>query len=350
MAAPSALFLIPGRHLPSSRVRVLQYLPLLERDGWRATVRSCLDGAAPDARDSRPWYDGALVLAQLHQRFYAALTAGRYDVVYIERELVPRITPVPEQMVRMLNRTVIFDFDDAIFLPYENEPVNPVGTVVGLSRTVITGNEYLGEWALRHNDNVWVLPSAIDCDRFTPRTGIGDGRLLVWSGLSRHLDELRPIVPSLQQTAAKYPGLRLRVVSDRPPRFDLGIPVEFVPWTPETEITALQTADIGIMPLKDDDWTKGKAGYKVLQYMACGLATISAPYGVIPDVTDAGTCGLPAQDVEEWNDSLDRLVGDAELRRLMGEEARRRVEDIYSVKAIYPRWRDVLESTREGVK
>ncbi len=348
MRSPSALFLVQGLHHPSTRVRVLQYLPQLRRDGWTTTVRACLGAGASDAAERRPWWDGAAVLAQFHQRFYAAITAGCYDVVYIERELVPRFTPLAEQLVGMLNRNVIFDFDDSIFLPYADRTVNPVATVAALARMVITGNEYLGEWALKHNENVWVLSSPVDCDHFRPRSAPGDGKLLVWAGQSRHLHELKPIRRALEETARRHPGLSLRVVCDRAPDFDCGVPVEHVPWSPATEVEAIRGADIGIMPLVDDEWTKGKAGYKVLQYMACGLATVSAPYGVIPDVTDAGVCGLPAQDHEEWCDSLGRLVGDAELRHLMGVQARKRCEDIYSLKALYPRWKDVLETTRAG--
>jgi len=289
-----------------------------------------------------------VLAAQVHQRFYAALTAAKWDVVFIEREMVPRLTPLPEQLVRLLNRNIIFDFDDSIHLPYAHLPVNPVGTVVSLCKTVITGNEFLGEWALRHNDNVWVLSTPVDTDRYVPRAGTaGDGRTLVWSGQSRHFNELPPIRPALQRLAEKYPGLNLRIISDAPPVDDLGIPTEYVPWSPLAEVEAVRTADIGIMPLLDDDWTSGKAGFKVLQYMACGLPSVSAPYGVIPDVIDAGVCGLPAQDVEEWIDSLDRLIRDREIRQLMGKGARQRVEDIYSLKVLYPRWKDVLETVAQ---
>ncbi len=148
---------------------------------------------------------------------------------------------------------------------------------------------------------------------------------------------------ALQWARTKWPDLVLRIVCDRPPPFDCGAPVEFIPWTPEVEVEAVRTADIGLMPLPNDEWTSGKCGYKVLQYMACGLPSISAPYGIISDMIDAGTCGLAAQDTEEWQDGFERLIDDKELRRLVGETARYRAETIYSLKAVYPRWRDVLE-------
>ena len=209
-------------------------------------------------------------------------------------------------------------------------------------RTVITGNEYLGEWALRHNDNVWVLPSPIDSDRFTPRSALGDGRLLVWSGLSRHLDDLLPIRPALRHLAGKYPGLTLRVISDAAPREDLGVPVQFVRWSPETEVEALRACDIGIMPLKDDDWTKGKAGFKVLQYMAAGLPVVANPVGVHSEMIVPGVNGLLPVSEDEWIESVRFLATEPDLRAEMGRASRRRAQADYSVSAWADRWADLI--------
>ena len=341
----SALFLLPARNTPSARFRVQQYLPLLRADGWTVRECCCVPSAEPPTQNGlvRGVLDGLSTVARLPNRLMAALRAPFYDVVFIERELLPPFTPATEEFVRLLNRTVVFDFDDSIHLRYADRDVNPVAIVVGMANTVITGNEFLGEWALRHNDNVWVLPTPVDTDRYTPENVLGDGKTLVWTGTSSNLGTLAATRDALVETAKRHPGLRLRIVCDRAPDFDVGCPVEFVPWSPVSEVAAVRTADIGIMPLPDNDWTNGKCGYKVMQYMACGLPSIAAPYGVIPDVIDAGKCGLPAQDTEEWTEALDKLVGDAELRKIAGDAARRRAEDIYSIKAIYPRWRDVLE-------
>lgn len=341
----SALFLLPARNTPSSRFRVLQYLPRLQADGWSVSVRACVPSAEPPRQNGllRSIAQGFATVARLPNRVSAVLSAPAYDVVFIERELLPPFTPATEEFVRLLNRNIVFDFDDAIHVRYADRDVNPVASVVAMAKTVIAGNEFLGEWALRHNDNVWVLPTPVDTDRFTPERVRGDGKLLVWTGTSSNLDTLKLVAPALTELAKKYPRLRLRVVSDRRPDFPLGVPVEFVPWSPTSEVEAVRSADIGIMPLPESEWTLGKCGYKVLQYMACGLPSIAAPYGVIADVIDAGRCGLPAQDTAEWIEALDRFVGDAELRELAGREARRRAEEIYSLQAIYPRWRDVLE-------
>lgn len=351
MAKKRALFLTSGRWVPSSRFRVLQFLPQLQRDGWTTTVAPCVPNKYASHHDypGGPAIDAALTLAKLHSRFWSSLRAPFYDLVYVERELIPYLTPTPEEFIRLLNPNLIFDFDDAIFLRYADREVNPVATVVKLSKTVIAGNEFLGEWALRHNDNVWVLPTAVDTDRYTPRKDSpGNGRTLVWTGSSSNLVNLDLVRPALQLAVERWPDLTLRIICDRPPEGEFACRLEYVPWSPEVEVEAVRTADIGIMPLPNEEWTHGKCGYKVLQYMACGLATMSAPYGIIPDVIDAGTAGIAAQDTEEWMDGFERLIEDRELRLLLGQAARDRVDSIYSVKAVYPRWRDVLEMMVEN--
>ncbi len=321
----------------------MQYLPRLHADGWRTAVSAC--SPASDVQRNGPLgavRRGLATAAQIPNRLWAALRAPAYDLVFILREVLPQFTPAAEEFVRLLNRTVIFDFDDAVHLNYADRDVNPLAGAVSIARTVITANEFLGEWALRHNDNVWVLPTPIDTDRFKPDPAKGDGQLLVWSGHSSGLADLKFVRDALIHTRKKYKDLTLRIVCDRKPDFDIGIPIQFVPWSPGIEVDAVRSADIGIMPMADDEWTKGKSGYKLLQYMACGLPSIAAPWGVISDVIDAGRCGLPAQDTEEWIEALDKFVGEASLREMAGKEARRRAEEIYSINAIYPRWRDVL--------
>src|SRR5262245_49164692 len=164
MAKKRVLFLTSGRQVPSSRFRILHYLPMLQKDGWETTVLPCV----PNKYASRQDYpggivaDGILLLAKLQSRIISALRAAFYDVVYVERELIPWLTPLPEEFVKLMNPNIVFDFDDAIYLRYQDAAANPVAAAVKLAKTVIAGNEFLGEWALRHNDNVWVLPTAID--------------------------------------------------------------------------------------------------------------------------------------------------------------------------------------------
>jgi glycosyltransferase involved in cell wall biosynthesis len=348
MKEKSVLFLTSGRRAPSSRFRVLQYVDLLRADGWTATVAPC----RPDKFASHHEWpggfiaDGALTVAKVASRLFSALKASTHEIVYLERELIPYVCPEPEQFVRLLNPTLIFDFDDAIYLNYPAEN-NPIPTVLQMAEAVIAGNEILGTWAIRHTDRVWVLPTPVDTDRYAMREVEGDGTLLVWTGSSSNLKYLEAIGPALAATRKRHPGVVLRVVCDRRPATDLGVPVEFVKWSEDVEVESVRTADIGLMPLDNDEWCLGKCGYKLLQYMSCGLASVASPWGIVSDMLDAGRCGLPAQDLEEWVENLDLLIRDAELRRSIGASARDHAERIYSRHVLYPRWREVLESVRE---
>jgi len=349
MKERSVLFLTSGRKFPSSRFRVLQYVDLLREDGWTATVAPCL----PDKFASRhDWpggfvADGLLTAAKVASRLWSALKAPGHEIVYFERELIPYVCPEPEQFVRLLNRSIVFDFDDAVYLNYPAED-NPIPALLKMSEAVIAGNEILGTWAISHTDRVWVLPTAIDTDRYAMREPAGDGRRLVWTGSAGNLKYLEAIAPALAETAKAHPGLILRVICDKPPSKDVGVPVEFVRWSEEVEVEAVRTADIGLMPLANDEWCLGKCGYKLLQYMSCGLPSVASPWGIVSDMLDAGRCGLPAQDLEEWASNLDLLIRNPEYRREIGASARDHAERIYSRRVMYPRWKEVLESVRES--
>ena len=349
MKERSVLFLTSGRQAPSSRFRVLQYVDLLRADGWTATVAPCL----PDKFASHHEWpggivaDGLLTAAKVASRLWSALRAATHEIVYIERELIPYVCPEPEQFVRLLNRSIIFDFDDAVYLNYPAED-NPIPSLLKMSEAVIAGNEILGTWAISHTDRVWVLPTAIDTDRYAMREPGTAGNRLVWTGSSSNLKYLESIAPALADTSKQHPDARLRVVCDRPPSKDLGMPVEYVRWSEEIEVEAVRTADIGLMPLANDEWCLGKCGYKLLQYMSCGLASVASPWGIVSDMLDAGRCGLPAQDLEEWTSNLDILINEAKFRAEIGASARDHAERIYSRRVMYPRWREVIESVRDS--
>jgi glycosyltransferase involved in cell wall biosynthesis len=349
MKERSVLFLTSGRRAPSSRFRVLQYIDLLRADGWTATVAPCLPDKFASHHDWPGGFlaDGVLTAAKVASRLWSALKAPGHEIVYIERELIPYVCPEPEQFVRLLNPSIIFDFDDAVYLNYPAEN-NPIPHLLKMSEAVIAGNEILGTWAISHTDRVWVLPTPVDTDRYAMREPVGDGRILVWTGSRSNLKYLEAIAPALAATAKLHPGLTLRVVCDRPPTKDLGIPVEFVRWSEEIEVEAVRTADIGLMPLANDEWCLGKCGYKLLQYMSCGLPSVASPWGIVSDMLDAGRCGLPAQDLDEWASNLDLLVRETDYRREIGLSARDHAERIYSLRVMYPRWKEVLESVRDA--
>jgi glycosyltransferase involved in cell wall biosynthesis len=138
---------------------------------------------------------------------------------------------------------------------------------------------------------------------------------------------------ALRRLAQRRPGLRLVVVSERAPA-SFAAPIEFRPWSKETEAAALAACDVGIMPLDDDDWTRGKGGFKLLQYMAAGLPTVASPVGVNREITVEGETGYLASTTGEWEERIERLLGDADLRERLGLAGRRRVEENYAMPII----------------
>ena len=317
MSKPKILFLTSGRDVPSSRFRVLQYLPKLREVAIPGVspCRPTKDRTHLDFRfGGRPF--GAMIgAAKLFSRLTAICRAPLHDLVYIERELLVRWTPKLEKLAMAMAPKSIFDFDDAIYLRHPDA----VAAICARATRVVVGNETLAAWARKHTDRVSVIPTAIDTARYTP--GARDGKTVVWTGSAENLKYLAAIRSRIKQP--------LRVVCNRKPDFDC----EYVPWSPATEVEALRTAAVGIMPLPDDEWTRGKCGFKLLQYMACGLPGVASPVGVNAEIVgETGVIG------EDWE------AGIAKALSMDGAAARARIEERYSVNAVFPRWWDVIRS------
>jgi glycosyltransferase involved in cell wall biosynthesis len=201
-----------------------------------------------------------------------------------------------------------------------------------MSTAVVVGNVHLAEFARRYNANVTVVPSSIDTERYRPRAGRmnGNGRPLVigWMGSSTTQRFLEEFAPVLRRIADRHP-IEVRVVSDHPPSLE-GLPLTWHRWSDATEAAELADFDIGIMPLPDTPWTRGKCAMKALQYMGMAVPTICSPVGVNSDVIRHGENGLLASSTEDWVEAVGELVGDRDLRARLGEAGRRTVESEYS--------------------
>ena len=339
------LFLGSGDRVPSCRFRVLQLVPHLRAAGHRCTV-AC---SFPQKYDSlewlgfRPsqWLKRAVRYAHLWRTRVA-----RYDAVILERELFHDPTWDMERRFRKAAGTLVLDVDDAVFL---NHP-EKFPHLVEMSDLVIAGNRHLADWLAPLSDRVVVIPTCVDLDAYQPRPAAcaANRPVIGWMGTAGNVAYLDVAVPALSSLARRY-DFELRVIAgdrgvlDRLP-LD-GVDVRFVRWNPATEAIDIQDFDIGLMPLTDDDWSRYKCGLKLLQYMAVGVPGVASPVGVNAEIIESGKNGFLARTPEEWESSLSRLLADAQLRRDLGQAARKTVEDRYSIAANLPRWIAAVEET-----
>jgi glycosyltransferase involved in cell wall biosynthesis len=335
---------------PASRFRVEQFLPLLERAGWTVSLRT--------QHPARPWDSPYRGLARaLHRRvrmrarrlrrLHDIGAASAYDVVLLNRDLLGGRAEYEDELFRR-NPRVLFDFDDAIHLG-RNEA--HVAGICARAAWVTAGNEGLAEFARRHTDRVTVLPTVVDTDACVVRREHDrEGRRVRvgWVGSDRSIRET--LLPHLEMLARLRDelGFELVVVSKPKPELPRTLgPWQFVEWSPETEARIAELFDVGVMPLVDEPFQRGKCGCKLLQYMAAGLPAVASPVGVNERILADGR-GLLAASAGDWRDTLAALVADAGLRGALGEAGRTFVERDYSLRGWFPVLEEILARVAGG--
>lgn len=340
---------------PGQRFRIEQWEPLLAERGVEITY-------APFETESlrRVLYasGGSLgkiseVIKALGRRRRELKAVSDFDLVYLLREAALLGPAWFERRIHRSGVPMIFDFDDAVFVSYKS-PSNgylsylkfpsKTGTICRLSAHVMAGNQYLADYAGRFNDQVTIVPTTIDTEKYTVTERAAEPPVITigWSGsfsTVQHLDTIRDVF----QRLAADEGFRLRVIGT--PDYQLpGVDVQALPWRAETEIEDLREIDIGVMPLPDDKWSKGKCGLKALQYMALGIPTVCSPVGVNSTIIKDGENGFIADGMDQWVRVLTDLLHSAELRKRIGREGRRTVEQRYSAISQAPRVLEIFES------
>lgn len=326
---PTILYITKGIKAASTRYRATDYFPLWRDAGWQPLHAS---------------HDGSL------SAWYEILrTARRADVVVVVR----RTFRFPFlQLLRMVSRRLVFDFDDAIFVRGSGETSTSKSArfarTVAACDMVWAGNPYLAEHAGRHNAQVLVIPTALRVQKYavTPARR-DDGIDLVWIGSLTTRKHLLTILPALERAAQTIKGLRLRVIAD----FSIetrDLEIEAVQWSSQGEADALASAHVGIAPLPDNPFTRGKCGLKVLQYMAAGLPVIASPVGVNAELVHEGVTGYTAVTPDDWVQAMERLAADAELRRRMGNQGRRICTEEYALEGVFRRMLASLDGIDVG--
>lgn len=357
------LFIMPNPvESASERHRIYQYLPQLERAGFACTVR-------PFA--GRKLFQAIQAARLAPKLFYAPFSClrraldlyslPRFDVVVIHREAFPFFCPTVENMVLRRHRKVVFSLDDAIYAGHQNTPNQSypwiyrlkygsrVNEVLAKSAHVIAGSRTLGEHAQRFNSRVSVIPTVVDTRRYVyhPPAVSGDLLTIGWVGsrsTSSYLPEIEPAMRRLSETHGQK--IRFRIYGH--PQRKLDLPnFESLPFSLASEIEDLRNIDIGIMPVPDNEWTRGKCAFKAIQYMALGIPTVASPVGMAKEVVQHSVNGFWARTPEEWFKALSRLITDADLRKRFAEEGRKTVEARYSLHTWGPRLSELLGQVLE---
>lgn len=333
---------------PGQRYRIEQWEPILREKGVEITYSPFETNELRDVlyQPGRIAEKIKLVMRSVNRRREELRTVRDFDAVYVFREAALLGPAYFERMIKRAGVPMIFDFDDAVFVSYKS-PSNgylsylkfpgKTETICRLSTHIMAGNPYLADYARQFNQAVTIVPTTIDTDKyhFLENKPASDVPVIGWSGSHstvQHLDTLRETLQEL----AKQAKFRLRVIGT--PNYEIeGVEVEAMAWRSETETEDLQPIDIGIMPLPDDQWSKGKCGLKALQYMALGVPTICSPVGVNSDIIQDGENGFLADAKDEWIEKLKRLLASNELRRKLGAAGRRTVEEKYSARVQAPR-------------
>tara|TARA_Y100001972_G_scaffold119065_1_gene159904 strand:- start:1082 stop:2176 length:1095 start_codon:yes stop_codon:yes gene_type:complete len=328
------------KHLDKNQL-TLESQPFISPQAWKALYAEKKTGSK-----FRSVINGFL------RRAISLFKISKYDFIFIHRELTPVGPPIFEWIIaKVLKKKIIYDFDDAIWLPDQNREStvwrwlkwrSKVASICMWSWKVSVGNEYLADFARKYYENVVVIPTVVDTgmhfkgvrnqkSEISLIAGQAGRPIIGWTGSHSTLQYLNLILPSLHQLEQNT-DFEFRVIANKDPKLPLKN-YSFIPWNKETEIEDLATLDIGVMPLPDDEWAKGKCGFKLIQYLALGIPAVASPVGVNTDIIHQDETGLLARTTEEWTKSLRKLLEDESLRAEMGKKGRSLIEKNYSVQS-----------------
>lgn len=332
--------LTSGKNSPAGRFRIRQHILSLFASGIVVNERypsidqlARLPGAIGRMRTR---YLPPIVIGQIAlnatMRVPGIIDTWKSDALWLERSFIPGLEPA----IHLTKGPRFLDVDDAIWM------MNPMGeaSAAHLARNVdavIAGNSFLAAWYARHCRNVHIIPTAIDCQRYRPKASSLDSEFVIgWTGTSGNFKYFDLIEEPLANFLSSHKEASLLIVADRDPAFRIIPPerVKFMRWTAESEASILHRMTVGIMPLDDTPWARGKCSFKMLQYMASGLPVIASPVGMNAEVLTKGDVGFPAASGSDWYHALQTLYLDRSLGEKMGALGRRVVVDNYSAKIV----------------
>jgi glycosyltransferase involved in cell wall biosynthesis len=343
---PSILILCLHRpdRSPSQRYRFEQYLDFLESQSVTYKFSYLLNERDDKVFYAPGWYWAKLMilLKSLTKRSREVFFAKKTDIVFVQRECFMLGTSFFERRFARRSR-LIFDFDDSIWLQNISEGnkrlaflKRPEKTkdIIKAAHLVIAGNEYLAAYARQFNDQVIIIPSTVDTNKYKVKQIVNTTKVTIgWSGSFSTIKHFESAAAALELIHERYGERVMFMVIGDENYYNDHLGIKGRAWNASTEVEDLHLFDIGIMPLPDNEWTRGKCGMKGLQYMAAGIPTIMSPVGVNTAIIQDGENGFLASTTEEWVDKLSRLIESTELRRKFSINGRKTVEEKYSVEA-----------------
>ena len=329
---------------PSQRYRFEQYFNAMEENNFTYKLAFLINEKEDNLfYGEGKWLLKAMLLIKYFlKRCWHVFESISYDFIFIQRESFFIGGAFFERLFKLTGKKIIFDFDDAIWLPNVSDgnkkllflkSPSKTATIIKIADTVIVGNDFLKSYALRFNQNVKIIPSTIDLNYYSaPEKEETNFVTIGWSGSSTTIHHFKTIENVLIELKKKYgEKIQFIIYGDEKYKNEI-LKTEGVKWSSESEVSTINQFDIGIMPLPDNQWTQGKCAMKALQYMALAKAVVVSPIGVNKQIIQNGENGFLAND-DEWFEKLSALIDDVALRNQIGENAKKTIEESFSTAA-----------------
>ncbi|MCH8170343.1 MAG: glycosyltransferase family 4 protein [Bacteroidetes bacterium] len=322
----------------SSRYRLYQYIPKLKDMGFDLTVRPLLSNNYIKYLYDKTPLPVSEIIQGYFKRIIQILNKNNFDLIWLQQELFPWIPSVFENILVRGNIKIVADYDDAFFHRYDqnnsffirNLLKNKIDSVMEYADMVLAGNNYLLERAKLSNRNVKLFPTVVDINKFKNSNPIKDDVFTIgWIGSPGTANYLKIIEDALKEVSLDK-DIRINLIGANKIKIN-GVSINYIKWDENTEVEEISKFDVGIMPLPDNPWERGKCGFKLIQYLSCNLPVIGSPVGVNREIIINGVNGFQANSTDEWIKYIRLLKDDKELMLKMGKNGRRFVEEKYSL-------------------
>jgi len=337
----------------SSRVRVYQFLKILSSKDVQYDV---ISGSTENLDKKIVQSPSFIVKLQwfsytFFARLFALFRIRKYDVIFLQKVSLPNIFPIVEILILLIGKKVVFDFDDAIYTAHRPHGFlrrffsdnNSISRIIEKSNRIIVSNKFLAQYAGKFNKNINIIPSSVDFSEFdnvVVEKKLNQKTVIGWIGSPStkvYLEMLNTVFHKLSnkvEFVLKIIGVESISINN--------IDVIYKRWDIESYVSEIKSFDIGVMPLTDDQWTKGKAGYKLLQYMAAGVPSVASPVGVNCEIIQNGVNGFLAANEDEWIESLHNLITNKDLSKRIGDEGKKSIKEKFSLEYNFPLWFDAV--------